>query len=119
MKQVEEKIKKVLLRMGISPALKGYRYLAEGILIQKRNFEAGRSREPMMSVYTTLAEKYGDTPSKVERAMRTAIGKIFDSYDPQRDQFFKKMIHPHSGKVSNGTFICMMEERLLFKGGEG
>ena len=70
-KELRELISKIVLGMGISPNIKGYKYMVEGIM------QASLRPELKLSVtkglYPAIAEKFDATPSQVERAMRHSL----------------------------------------------
>ena len=64
-------IQEYLNRMNVPHSLKGYLMLADGIELAIKN----RRRFVMGNIYIDVASQFDSTPSKVERAMRHAIGK--------------------------------------------
>lgn len=66
-----KKIVDYLLSCGIKPQIKGFRYLYNAIELTIKN----NNELPQVTkiLYPTIAEKYNDTPSKVERACRHSI----------------------------------------------
>lgn len=66
-----KKIVDYLLGCGIRPNLKGFKHLYEAISLTIKN----KYELPQVTkcLYPTIAEKYNDTPSRVERAIRTCI----------------------------------------------
>ena len=70
-KELRELVSKIILGMGISPNIKGYKYMVEGIM------QATMRPELKLSVtkglYPAIAEKFNATPSQVERAMRHSL----------------------------------------------
>ena len=60
-------IRRVLKDLGHSPAVKGFDYIAEAVMLHE-------SKNPkMMHVYSAIAKHHGVTPGSVERAIRHAI----------------------------------------------
>ena len=72
-----------------------------------------REYEPGMVItkelYPMIANRVGSTPSRVERAMRTAIETAFDRGDPLIiNGIFGNSINPNKGKPTNWEFIGRM-----------
>lgn len=66
-----EKIVDYLLDCGVKPHNKGFSYLYEAIsMIIKNNYKMPKITREM---YPYIAEKYNDTPSRVERSCRHSI----------------------------------------------
>lgn len=117
MNQKEVEIKEMLIRMGVSPDLMGYHYLAEAIAMQRERLDAGEKIKPCMKVYADIAKAHKETPASIERAMRFAIEKAFTNYNEELEDLFHALIGLDSGKVSNSCFICTMSEYFAFKEG--
>ena len=67
-------VKKYLLNKGISPQIKGFTYLENAIKLCKDNKKYLWNLTTIL--YPEISRIYGDTYSRVERAMRHAISKI-------------------------------------------
>ena len=67
------KIKKALNKLGLTPNLKGYHYVAEGVKLLKEDFEKNGKYRPFMEVYGSVADVYGVKPNNVERNIRHAM----------------------------------------------
>lgn len=69
--RIESIITKTLLNIGVSPNLKGYRYLKEGIamIIKDNTLIENFNR----TLYPMLAEKYGDNAYAIERSIRHVL----------------------------------------------
>lgn len=64
-------INSVLLKLGISPSLNGFDYIATAIEI------LANTKMPMCKgIYEYVAKVYNTAPSRVERSIRHAITKI-------------------------------------------
>ena len=60
-----------LLDMGFLPNLKGFEFVIQAINLFREDKDYKRNITKML--YPKLAEIFGETPSKVERAMRHSI----------------------------------------------
>ena len=69
--ELERYVTKIMLVLGVPVHLSGYRYIREAILISVADMEA--VNRVTKYLYPKIAEIYKTTPSKIERAIRTAI----------------------------------------------
>lgn len=74
-KLLEQRIQRELDLLGISPKVKGYRYLIEAIQF---NIDT-----PSESISRHLADKYKKSTASVERAMQNAISNAWATSDPE------------------------------------
>lgn len=65
----------MIRKIGISPEMKGYRYLAEAV--RMRANADGEMKKLMDDIYPAVAERFSTTTQSVERAIRTAIGSAW------------------------------------------
>lgn len=92
-----------LLRLGFRENIMGTLFVREAIKLW----------QPMTSItaeiYPAVAEKYGSTPGRVERAIRHAIETAWEraEYNTMID-CFGYTIDPERGKPSNSEFISRM-----------
>ena len=108
------KIANILHQIGISPNLKGYRYLREEIKMTVENFSVIDSITK--EIYPSVAQKFNTTPSRVERATRHAIEKAWDKGDPEvLNGMFGYTIDSRKGKPTNSEFIAMIADKLLME----
>ena len=70
---MNDKIRLLLLSLGIKPHVRGFKYLIEAIQIYA---EANGDISITKELYPQIAFKFDTTGSRVERAMRHAIGSI-------------------------------------------
>lgn len=98
----ERIIGELLLRFGITPHLKGYEPLREGVRITaERRRSSGRS--PLADLGPTVGKICGERST--ETAIHDAIGVGFLSADAIHTQLF-----PFSDRPSNAEFICTLAE---------
>lgn len=69
---MKNKIQKILLKLGITPDLKGFNYICRMIEIVKADELRKKS---VIGIYEEIAEEYKTTASCVERVIRHAISK--------------------------------------------
>ena len=69
-------------------------------------------------LYPSIAEKYGTTSSRVERAIRHAIEVAWSRGRIETiNKLFGYTVHEQKGKPTNGEFIAMVADKLRIKGG--
>lgn len=107
----EEFITDVLRRIGVPAHIKGYSYIRSAILMASENTELMESVTKCL--YPAVAEKYGSTPSRVERAIRHGIelswsrGKL-DSLH----KLFGYTVRYDKGKPTNSEFIATIVDYM-------
>ncbi len=72
----------LLRRIGVSPEMKGYRYLQEAV--RMRANDEGEARRLTEDIYPAIARRFSTTAQSVERAIRTAIGSAWKNGAIQR-----------------------------------
>lgn len=105
MENYKEKIAILLKKMGVSPALLGYKYLAEALKIA---IEDDTVLDGITKVlYPTIAKKFNATVPRVERAIRHSIQCAFDNMptDIQTAVFGNTVSH---NKATNSEFIATL-----------
>lgn len=68
---MERKIENILLKLGITPNLKGFGYICSAV-----NYILADKTVKLQKVYEFIAEDVGTTRTGVERAIRHAISKM-------------------------------------------
>lgn len=109
-------IERALKKMGVPQNLKGHKYLKVAIETAINNPVMS---ENIMKLYTYIAEELADTPSRVERAIRHAIGKSWELAPPRLiDAVFGNTLSHDHRKPKNKHYIAAMAEAIkLFDGG--
>jgi two-component system response regulator (stage 0 sporulation protein A) len=111
---LEPRIKGIFLSIGISPKLKGYRYLCEGIklALEEPNVLNGVTK----MLYPEIGEKCNSSPSKVERAIRNAIQTAWDRgrVDAIRS-VFGAHVYLCDEKPTNSEFIALVADKLMLE----
>ena len=113
-RSIDERITSVFLTVGIPAHIKGYQYLRAAIkLVMKDEALINRiTRE----LYPRVAEQFGTSASKVERAIRHAIevawtrGKIENI-----NRLFGYQIYTKNEKPTNGEFIALVADKLILE----
>lgn len=104
----------ILLKMGASPALLGYQYIKTGVSIIIEN--KCDWRQVTKVLYPEVAKVHGTTPSKVERAIRHCVGKMY-SYG--NIDYLTKVAPSYNvakRKATNSEFLATLAEYLKQEG---
>ena len=98
-------------KIGIPAHIKGYHYLRTAIILSINDDEMINSVTKLL--YPTVAQKYGTTSSRVERAIRHAIEIAWDRGDVDvLNSLFGYTIHTSRGKPTNSEFIALIADKL-------
>lgn len=73
----EKNLDKVLSVLGVDPSCCGYFYIKDAVEILRED-----KFIKMMALYHLLGKRYDKTPSSIERGMRHAIEKAFNTISP-------------------------------------
>ncbi len=104
-------VSKILHQLGIPSHIKGYQYLREAIciLFQRPETIGGITKE----LYPELADHYGTTVSRVERAIRHAIEVSWNRGDwSLMEDIFGHSIDIDKAKPTNSEFIVTIADKL-------
>jgi two-component system response regulator (stage 0 sporulation protein A) len=108
---LEPKIKGIFLSIGISPKLKGYRYLCEGIkmVIEAPNVMNGVTKK----LYPEIGKKYNASAIKVERAIRNAIQTAWNRGRVEAIRsVFGANVYICDERPTNSEFIALVADKL-------
>lgn len=111
--QFVAKLHDTIKEMGIPANVKGYRYIQEAVLLSIDN---PRMLDRITKyLYPAIAKEFDTTPQRVERAMRHAIGVVFEKGNMDKiNEVFGK-IALRKGKIENSKFIAGLVEYVLSK----
>lgn len=109
---MEEKVSKVLFELGVPHHIKGYAYIKQAVL---KILEDESFRENITKwLYPDVAKVYYTTSSRVERAIRHAIEKVFKNTNFEvLDKYFGNSIDVCKEKVSNKQFLITIADYIL------
>lgn len=100
-----------LLELGTPDHIKGHKFLVYAVELVIENPDILEQITKVL--YPTVAEKFNDTPSRVERAIRHAIEVTWDRADLSTiDKYFGSTISRHKGKPTNSEFLARMANAL-------
>lgn len=117
----ESKLRKtvtsVIYKIGIPANVKGYHYLRAAIMMVVQNPDAMNSVTKV--IYPKIAEFFGTTPSRVERAIRHVIEVTWSKGCLETlDKVFGCIIDKNRGKPTNSEFIATVSDFIRFENPE-
>ena len=108
---LEAVVTDIIHEIGVPAHIKGYQYLRSAILMPVQDMDILNSITKQL--YPSIAEKYGTTSSRVERAIRHAIEVAWGrgSMDTIND-LFGYTINAGKGKPTNSEFIALIADKI-------
>lgn len=114
--ELDRRITEMLHKLAVAPHLKGYRYLKQAIVSVIN--EKGMLDSVTYKIYPSIAETFKTTPTRVERAIRSAIENAWDRCRVDTiEQVFGYSLDENKGKPSNSEFIAMVADKVLLDKG--
>lgn len=108
---LEALVTNVIHEVGVPAHIKGYQYLREAIMMVVNNIDI--INQITKQLYPEIANKYGTTPSRVERAIRHAIEVAWTRGQAETvESIFGYTISAAKGKPTNSEFIAMIADKL-------
>ena len=114
-RQIEEKISNIFITVGIPAHIKGYQFLREAIklAIDKPEIINSITKE----LYPSIANHFGTSASKVERAIRHAIEVAWNRGKIENiNTVFGIKVYNNNEKPTNGEFIALVADKMLMEG---
>jgi two-component system response regulator (stage 0 sporulation protein A) len=110
--EIDRRITEMLHRLAVAPHLKGYRYIKQAIISVIN--EKGMLDSITYKIYPAIAGSFGTTPTRVERAIRSAIENAWDRCRVDTiEQVFGYSLDENKGKPSNSEFIAMVADKVI------
>jgi hypothetical protein len=108
---LEAVVTDIIHEIGVPAHIKGYQYLRSAILMAVNDMDILNSITKQL--YPSIAEEYGTTASRVERAIRHAIEVAWGrgSMDTIND-LFGYTINAGKGKPTNSEFIALIADKI-------
>ena len=108
---LEAVVTDIIHEIGVPAHIKGYQYLRSAILMAVQDMDILNSITKQL--YPSIAEEYGTTSSRVERAIRHAIEVAWGrgSMDTIND-LFGHTINAGKGKPTNSEFIALIADKI-------
>ena len=111
---LKDMVTEIIHEVGVPAHIKGYQYLRYAIILAVRDMEIINAVTKVL--YPAVAEHFGTTPSRVERAIRHAIEVAWDRGDLETLQrYFGYTVSNTKGKPTNSEFIAMIADRLTLE----
>lgn len=108
---IETMVTNTIHEIGVPAHIKGYQYLRQAIIIAVENMEVINSITKVL--YPQVAEIFGTTASRVERAIRHAIEVAWDRGDLETLQkYFGYTVSGSKGKPTNSEFIALIADKI-------
>lgn len=108
-KNTEKEIVRILLDLGISPSIRGYRYLVNAVGFCDN--EGMPNISFSKDVYPRIADQFNTSIGSVERAIRHAINTGWCRHDPETStKIFGNTIYSDNDIPSNAVFISAVAE---------
>lgn len=102
---IEDVISEILVELGMPSHIMGYQYSVYAIKIAVENTDIINAIT--CGLYPTVAEHYGTTASRVERAIRLGIERAWDRGDLDViKKYFGNTISLVKGRPTNSEFIA-------------
>lgn len=109
--EMDRRVSDLLHHLAMPPHLLGYKYLKSAILSVA--LERKLLQNVTYELYPKIAEQYGTTPSRVERAMRNAIECAWNRCRVETiEELFGYSLSDDRDKPSNSSFIALLADRL-------
>lgn len=108
---LEALVTNIIHEIGVPAHIKGYQYLREAIMVVVQDIDV--INQITKQLYPAIAERYGTTPSRVERAIRHAIEVAWARGKNEAvENIFGYTISASKGKPTNSEFIAMIADKL-------
>ena len=110
--EYENRIKTILMDLGVDPSLSGFGYLVEAVkftIDDKKN----KTLRPIMKLYKDVAKVFDTTQQRAERSMRHAVENAFNFNNEPINNVFYGLISQYTGKVTVSTFIAVIAEKII------
>ena len=100
--------------LGLSSHLSGTNYLREIVLLSVAERE---ERAPSMKeLYFKVAEKFGETPEKVERAIRNAVSVAMTRCKKENfDYVFGRNVFTERIKPTSAELVALLTDKILYE----
>jgi len=111
---VDEQITNLFLALGIPAHIKGYQYLREAVRMVLENHDV--INRITKELYPAVARRFDTSASKVERAMRHAIGVAWTRGRIDAvNQMYGAKVFRREDKPTNGEFIALVSDKIALR----
>lgn len=109
--ELEMEVSEILREIGVPAHIKGYGYLRQAIIMSVGNPDMINNITKLL--YPDIARDNGDTPSRVERAMRHALEVSWRRGNVETiEKMFGYTVDSGKDKPTNSEFIAMIADRI-------
>ena len=110
----EAQVTAMIHQIGVPAHIKGYQYLRRAIMMVIEDEDL--INLVTKRLYPAVAQTYGTTASRVERAIRHAIEVAWDRGDIDTiNSYFGYTIQSSRGKPTNSEFIALIADKLRLR----
>lgn len=111
---LEAKISRLLINLGITARLKGYGYLITGI--KMAIMEPERVSSITKELYPEIAQKHKTSPDKVERGIRHAVqSALIQGRVCELNKLLECQAYKEGERITNSQFIALSADGLRYK----
>lgn len=111
-------VTQMIHEIGVPAHIKGYLYLRTAIIMAVDNMDVLNAVTKQL--YPDIAEQYGTTDTRVERAIRHAIEVAWERGNIDMiHELFGYTIQADKGKPTNSEFIALMADRIRLDQSKG
>ena len=104
-------VSNLLHAIGIPTHISGFRYLRDAIILAV--YDEDMMKKVTKVLYPTVAKKNGTTSSKVERAIRHAIGQAWERGSLNRlEELFGSEMLEKKQRPTNSEFIALVSDKI-------
>ena len=109
--ELEAVVTNIIHEIGVPAHIKGYQYLRSAIMIAVKDMDILNSITKQL--YPNIAEMYGTTASRVERAIRHAIEVAWSRGRIETiNELFGYTISAGKGKPTNSEFVALIADKI-------
>lgn len=102
-----DKMDHLLMRVGVPPCVKGYRYTRVALRLIKKN--PSYIDNITKGLYPAVAAECGTTDSRVERAIRHGVELAFDRMPVElQEKMFGNSVAHEKGRATNREFLAVL-----------
>lgn len=117
-KKLEIIVTDMIRQLGVPAHVKGYHYLRAAILVSVDDYTLLESVTTRL--YPTVAEQFHTTASRVERAIRHAIGIAWNQGNPEAfNALFGYTVNSRRKKPANSELIALLTDKIRLQFGKG
>ena len=114
-RNLDERISNIFITVGIPAHIKGYQFLREAIKMAIDTPDIVNSITKKL--YPSIAQKFGTSASKVERAIRHAIEVAWNRGKIENiNSIFGLQVYGTNEKPTNGEFIALVADKMIIEG---